>query len=153
MDTPPTQVRSNCDGPILDLREDDLGRGVSRDSLTGVPLRGLRHEARSAEIYARPRAALNASGLCRAGGSSPPTGQVARPTADMRRKRIDVPDSATESTSSGGGIGVVQQSRNAAFDVVLVRADQYESAVAAGQSTDDGGVGPNPVRMFHIHGE
>jgi hypothetical protein len=28
-------------GPAVDLREDDLGRGVSRDSLTGVPLPGL----------------------------------------------------------------------------------------------------------------
>jgi hypothetical protein len=28
-------------GPAVDLRHDDLGRGVSRDSLTGVPLPGL----------------------------------------------------------------------------------------------------------------
>jgi hypothetical protein len=28
-------------GPTVDLRQDDVGRGVSRDSLTGVPLPGL----------------------------------------------------------------------------------------------------------------
>jgi hypothetical protein len=28
-------------GPVVDLRQDDLGRGVSRDALTGVPLPGL----------------------------------------------------------------------------------------------------------------
>jgi hypothetical protein len=28
-------------GPAVDLRQDDVGRGVSRDSLTGVPLPGL----------------------------------------------------------------------------------------------------------------
>jgi hypothetical protein len=28
-------------GPAVDLEQDDLGRGVSRDSLTGVPLPGL----------------------------------------------------------------------------------------------------------------